>query len=197
MELTKLKEAGLVQMGAYGKVILSDELFTALTAYANQSDNETDNRRRADALGFGGREIRVAPGAIVRVHDKEKIGRNVFVGLYTYINGNVTIGENTLIGPNCSLAAGNHKFDAKTGWFSARTEEDGDDSIRIGAGNWLASGVIVTGGVKLGRCNLVCANSVVTRSTPDYAIMAGTPARQIGTIDPETGAYHWEQKGQE
>lgn len=135
MVLTKLKEAGLVQMRADGKVILSDELFTALTAYANQSDNETDNRRRADALGFGGREIRVAPGAIVRVHDKEKIGRNVFIGLYTYINGNVTIGENTLIGPNCSLAAGNHKFDARTGWFSARTEEDGDDSIRIGAGS--------------------------------------------------------------
>ncbi len=197
MELAKLQEAGLARVGADGKVILSDELFTVLTAYANQSDNETDNRRRADALGFGGREIRVAPGAVIRVHDKEKIGRNVFIGLYTYVNGNVAIGENTLIGPNCSLAAGNHKFDPQTGWFSARTEADGDDSIRIGEGSWLASGVIVTAGVKLGRCNLVCANSVVTKSTPDYAIMAGTPARQIGTIDPETGAYHWNQKGQD
>ncbi|PIE04862.1 MAG: transferase, partial [Spirochaetales bacterium] len=28
-------------------------------------------------------------------------------------------------------------------------------------------------------------------NTPDYAIMAGTPARQIGTIDKKTGEYIW------
>ena len=61
----------------------------------------------------------------------------------------------------------------------------------IGAGSWLASGVTVTGGVKLGRANLVCAGAVVTKSTPDYAIMAGIPAKQVGRIDPVTGEYHW------
>lgn len=193
MDITKLTEAGFASVGEDGRLILSEELFALLTAYANESDNEADNRRRAELLGFGGRDIRVAPGAVIRVKDREKIGRNVFIGLYAYVNGDVTIGKNTLIGPHCSLAAGNHKFDVKTGWFSARTEADGDDSIRIGEGSWLASGVTVTGGVKLGRCNLVCANSVVTKSTPDFAIIAGSPARQIGRIDPETGAYCWEK----
>lgn len=194
MDIEKLVQAGLVQKGEDGKVILSDKLFAVLTEYANRSDNEADNCRRAEALGLGGRNVRVAPGAIIRVHDREKIGSNVFIGLYDYLNGDVTIGDNTLIGPHCCLAAGNHKFEARTGWFSARTEADGDDSIRIGEGSWLASGVTVTGGVKLGRCNLVCANSVVTKSTPDYAIMAGTPARQIGSIDPESGAYCWSRE---
>lgn len=191
MDMEKLVQAGLVQKGEDGRIILPDGLFAVLTEYANRSDNEADNCRRAEALGFGGRNVRVAPGAIIRVHDREKIGSNVFIGLYCYVNGDVTIGDNTLIGPHCCLAAGNHKFDAQTGWFSARTEADGDDSIRIGEGSWLASGVTVTGGAKLGRCNLVCANSVVTKSTPDYAIMAGTPARQVGSIDPESGAYRW------
>lgn len=195
MNMERLEEAGLVKRGEDGRLLLSDELFAVLTEYANCSDHEADNCRRAEALGFGGRNIRVAPGAIIRIHDRNRIGSNVFIGLYTYVNGDVEIGENTLIGPHCSLAAGNHKFDAKTGWFSARTEQDGDDSIRIGEGSWLASGVTVTGGVKLGRCNLVCANSVVTKSTPDYAIMAGTPARQIGSIDPESGAYRWNREG--
>ena len=104
---------------------------------------------------------------------------------FAYVNGDVTIEDNVLIGPHCSIAAGNHKFDPQTGWFSGRTEPDGDESIVIGWGSWLASGITVTGGVKIGRCNLICANSVVTRSTPDYAIMAGTPARQIGSIDPD------------
>ena len=71
------------------------------------------------------------------------------------------------------------------------TEHDGDDSIVIGDGCWLASKVTVTGGVRLGRANLICAGSVVTKSTPDYAIMAGVPARQIGEIDPTTGEYVW------
>lgn len=191
MNLADLLKEELENTDETGKTRLSDELFALLTRYANQGDNQRDNLRRAEALGFGGRGVMIAPGAIVRVRNPEKIGANIFIGLYCYMNGSVTVEDNVLIGPHCSIAAGNHKFDPQTGWFSARTEPDGDESIVIGEGSWLASGVTVTAGVKLGRRNLVCANSVVTRSTPDYAILAGTPARQIGHIDPETGEYHW------
>jgi acetyltransferase-like isoleucine patch superfamily enzyme len=48
--------------------------------------------------------------------------------------------------------------------------------------------------VKLGRANLVCAGAVVTKSTSDYAIVAGIPAREVGRIDPETGEYIWFKK---
>ena len=172
---------------------ISDELFAELTKYCNESDNGPDNARRAELLGLGGRDIKVAPGAIIRI-PKEQVGRNVFIGLYSYLNGKVTIGDNVLIGPHCSVAAGNHKFDPKTGWFSARTEPDGDDSIVIGDGCWLASKVTITGGVKLGRANLICAGAVVTKSTKDYAIMAGVPAKQVGEIDPVSGEYIWYHK---
>ena len=178
-------------MPVFMKDKMDDELFAQLTAYANQSDNGVDNVRRAEVLGLGGREIKVAPGSIIRVKDTRKIGRNIFFGLYTYINGDVTVGDNVLIGPHCSVAAGNHKFDPATGHFSARTDGDYDNSIVIGWGSWLASNVTVTAGVKIGRANLVCAGAVVTRSTPDYAIMAGIPAKQVGRIDPETGKYIW------
>lgn len=169
---------------------LSDEMFALLTRYANQSDNNADNLRRAEVLGYGGRDVRIAPGAIVRV-DPMLIGSNIFIGLYCYLNGPVTIGDNVLIGPHCSITAGHHKFDPETGWFSARTEAGSDDSIVIGMGSWLATGVTVTAGVKIGKANLVCAHAVVTKDTADYAIMAGVPARQAGHIDPVTGVYHW------
>jgi acetyltransferase-like isoleucine patch superfamily enzyme len=175
------------------QIEMSDELFLQLTEYCNRSDNAQDNRRRAIALGFTGEGVLVAPGAILRI-PQAQVGENVFFGLYTYANGNVTVGNNVLIGPHCSIAAGNHKFDPATGWFSARTERDGDDSIVIGDGCWLASKVTVTGGVRLGKANLVCAGAVVTRSTPDYAIMAGVPARQVGEIDPVNGEYVWYHK---
>ncbi|MBQ4085049.1 MAG: acyltransferase, partial [Clostridia bacterium] len=70
---------------------IDNELFAQLTKYCNESDNGPDDLRRAELLGFGGRDILVAPGAIFRVPDKEKIGRNIFIGLYSYINGPVTI----------------------------------------------------------------------------------------------------------
>lgn len=183
---------------AYQDGIGMDEaLFEQFVSFCNCSDNAPDNKRRGELLGFGENNVCVAPGAIIRVHDKKKIGKDAFIGLYTYINGNVTIGAHVLIGPRCSLAAGNHKFDPATGWFSARTEKDGDDSIVIGEGCWLASNVTVTGGVKMGRANLICAGAVITKSTPDYAIMAGVPAKQIGRIDPVTGEYIWFKDGKE
>jgi len=167
--------------------------FEAITRYTNLADNNEDNLRRAEVMGFGGRENRILPGAVVRIKP-ENVGHNVLIGLYSYVNGEVYIEDNVMIGPRCSLAAGNHKFDPATGWFSARTEGDYDNSIRIGFGSWLASNVTVTAGVKIGRANLICAGAVVTHSTPDYAIMAGIPARQVGCTDPITGETVWFSK---
>lgn len=164
------------------------------TRYINQADNKVDDLKRAELLGFGGREVKIAPGAIVRVPQQNNIGSNIFIGLYTYVNGDVIIEDNVLIGPHCSLTAGHHKFDPKTGWFSGRTNLERDDQVRIGTGSWLASGVTVAAGVTVGKANLICANAVVTKDTPDYAIIGGIPGRVLGTIDPETGEHVWRKK---
>src|SRR4051812_36298047 len=165
---------------------LSREEFTRLTRYSN-TDCLLDSRNRAIALGLPNEGVKVATGAIVRVADPSLIRRNAFIGLYTYVNGHVTIGEDVLIGPHCSITSNNHVFEARTGFFSGNKGEP----IVIGDGSWMAAGAMVTAGVTLGRSNLVCANAVVTKSTPAYAIMAGVPARQVGEIDATTGAYRW------
>ncbi|MGE4565836.1 MAG: acyltransferase [Victivallaceae bacterium] len=165
---------------------ISAEDFAMCVDYSVRGDNLQDDIRRARLLGFGN-DVKVMPGAVVRIGDNE-IGENSLIGLFCYVNGDVRIGRNVLIGPHCSLPASNHKFDAKTQCFSGR---DAPGPIIIGDGSWLASGCTVTGGVTIGKCNLICANSVVTKDTPDYAIMAGTPARPIGRIDPESGEYLW------
>ncbi len=167
---------------------LSEQQFAEFCHLANASDNYHDNIKRAQLLGFTAPEVKVAPGAIIRIGDLQ-IGENSFVGLYSYVNGKVHIGKNVLIGPHCSLPAGNHVFSPETQSFSDRDNHIKDTSIHIGDGTWLASGVTVTGGVKVGKANLIFAGSVVTRDTPDYALMAGMPAKQIGHIDPETGEY--------
>ena len=175
------------------QLMISDIDFEKDVRLHNLADNNSDNRRRADALGFGDRDIRVAPGAIIRI-PKEQVGKNVFFGLYVYCNGDVTVEDDVLIGPHCSITAGNHKFNPETVSFSLRTEKDYDNSIVIGRGSWLASKVTVTAGVKIGKANLICAGAVVTHNTEDYAIIAGVPAKQIGRIVPETGEYIWFHK---
>ena len=176
--------------------LFTNKEFDTYVGLTSKTDNLVDNRRRAELLGLGGREIAVAPGAIIRT-PLEQVGKDVIIGLYSYINGNVTIEDHVLIGPHCSVTAGHHKFDPATGYFSARTEKDYDNSITIGYGSWLASNVTVTAGVKIGRANLICAGAVVTHDTPDYAIMAGIPAKQIGKIDSMTGEYCWFKRKEE
>ena len=169
------------------------EEFHKFCQMSHEIDDGYYGEERARELGFTKELISIAPGAIINCKDKNKIGKNVRIGLYTYISGDVTIGDNAMIGPHCSLPAGNHKFNAETGWFSARTERDYDNSIVIGEGSWLASNVTVTAGVIIGKCNLICAGAVVTKSTEDYAIMAGIPAKKIGYINRETGEYVYEK----
>ena len=182
-------------MGKKFKIDDNAELFEMMTEYVHMTNDSEHNTERAKIIGIKSEKVQVAPGACVRI-PFEQIGSNIFIGLYSYLNGNVTIGNNVLIGPHCSVVAGNHKFDPHTGWFSARTENDGDNSVVIGDGSWLASGVTVTPGVKIGKANLICAGSVVTKSTEDYAIMAGVPAKKVGYIIPETGEYVWNSKKQ-
>lgn len=46
---------------------------------------------------------------------------------------------------------------------------------------WLGAGAIVLKAVRIGRGAIVGAGAVVTRDVPDYAIVAGNPARIVGS----------------
>lgn len=56
--------------------------------------------------------------------------------------------------------------------------------IRIGRGSWVGRGACVLGGVTLGRNVVVGANAVVTKSVPDYCVVAGNPAVIIKRYNP-------------
>ncbi|MCQ1057671.1 acyltransferase [Photobacterium sp. DNB23_23_1] len=171
---------------------LTEEEFKKFTLYTSQSNNFEDDNARAQILGFLNEGVRIAPGAIVRIGDNQ-IAKHSYIGLYSYINGDVSIGENVLIGPHVSIVASNHLFDPASGHFSARTcLEKG--KVVIEDGVWLTSGVVITPGVTIGKAALVCANAVVTRNVAPHAIVAGSPATQIGEINPENGEYIWFNK---
>ena len=51
--------------------------------------------------------------------------------------------------------------------------------IRLDDNVWLGYNVIILPGVKLGKCCIVAAGSVVDKSFGDYSIIAGVPAKLI------------------
>lgn len=51
--------------------------------------------------------------------------------------------------------------------------------VVIGHDTWIGHGVVIMPGVRIGHGAVVGSNSVVTRDVPDYAIVAGAPARLL------------------
>ena len=129
-------------------------------------------------------------------------GYNIRLGKGVFINFNsvfvdtclISIGSRTLVGPNVSFYSGTHPLDPAVRQ-GLRGPELGKE-IHIGEDCWVGGNVIFLPGVTVGRGCVVGAGSVVTKSVPDFTIVAGNPARVIRKVttemDPEQSGKEWE-----
>jgi len=89
----------------------------------------------------------------------------------------IRIGAEVMIAPNCALYPYDHGVALGKPILAQPLVSKGD--ILIDDGAWLGVGVIVLGGVRIGKGAVVGAGAVVTRDVPDGAIAVGVPARVI------------------
>jgi acetyltransferase-like isoleucine patch superfamily enzyme len=119
--------------------------------------------------------------------DRVHLGRNtqcVNNVFYNTRSGHIYVGDETVLSFNCMLLTGRHEFEnGRLKQPRARQVPDSGYDIRIGAGCWIASGAIITGGVTLGDHCIVAAGAVVTRDFPAGSIVGGVPAELIGWVD--------------
>ena len=94
------------------------------------------------------------------------------------------IGDNVMIGPNVTLATPMHPLlpeernfrqDTNGRWYNLEYAKP----ITIEDNCWLASNVVVCGGVTIGEGSAIGAGSVVTRSIPPHSLAVGNPCRVI------------------
>lgn len=105
-----------------------------------------------------------------------KINDNVYVnhGCFLSGEGGLHIGKRVLIGPYSMFLSGGHEInDLESIYHSKLTAKP----IYISDDCWVGAGAKILGGVKLGKGCIIAAGAVVTKNVPDFAIVAGVPAR--------------------
>lgn len=121
-------------------------------------------------------------GAFVEVQKGVKIGANCKVSSHSFLCTGVTVEDGVFIGhgvmfindvyPGAVNQDGSPQSEAD--WTVVET--------RIRKRASLGSNSTIMGGVTVGEGALVGAGAVVTHDVPDYAIVAGVPARVVGDV---------------
>jgi len=132
-------------------------------------------------VGLAPAEIDYGPEPVIRIGDGVVLGR----GSHVVALDPITFGDKVYCGPNVYITSTNHAYHD----VNQAVGEQWPNSapVEIGSGSWLGVNSVVLPGARLGRNVVVAANSVVRGEVPDFAVVAGTPARIVRRWEPGTG----------
>lgn len=102
------------------------------------------------------------------------LGNNVTVKNGVAIWQRVTVEDNVFLGPNCVLTN-----DRNPRSYIKKSGEALETTL-IRANATVGANATILCGVTIGRYAFIGAGAVVLRNVPDFALMVGNPARQVG-----------------
>lgn len=141
---------------------------------------------------------RAINGIHITIGKYTSIDKHTKIKSYTYIgkNCNITkaeIGHYVSIANNVSIGQGEHdlsKPSTSSIFYENPYNQLTQENCIIGPDVWIGVDAVILRGVKIGTGAVIGANSVVTKDVPDYAIVAGVPARVIKyRLDEKTQKY--------
>lgn len=125
------------------------------------------------------------PSASIYVPEYLSLGENIAIGSNWVVQTNLTIGNNSLISSNVSFIGNDHDiFDRRnTAYSSGRLKPA---LITLQGDNFVGFGATLLGSITVGEGAVIGACSLVLNDVPAWAIVAGVPAKVIGTRDETT-----------
>ena len=145
-----------------------------------------------------GHNLEVGPEVVFKHAETMEFGDAVFIGAQTMIqgrfDGTCSIGSHVWIGPHAYFDARNLVIEDYVGWGpgakvlgSTHTGEPIDvpiirtdlviKPVVVGYGADIGTNAVILPGVRVGAHAMVAAGAVVTHDVPEYAVVAGVPAR--------------------
>lgn len=106
------------------------------------------------------------------------IGDNSGIGINCIIPGNIKIGKNVMMGPNCCIFSSNHAFDNINIPMISQGHSKVKDTI-IFDDVWIGRGVILTPGRTINKGSIIAAGCVLTKDFPEFSVVGGNPSRLI------------------
>jgi tetrahydrodipicolinate N-acetyltransferase len=108
------------------------------------------------------------------------------IGSATNVNGfaKILVRERVSIGAGCTISWDTQILDNDFHPITVDgTEQPVSAPVIIEDRVWIGTGAIVLKGVTIGEGAVVAAGALVTRDVPAKTIVAGSPARPVGTVD--------------
>ena len=125
-------------------------------------------------------------------------GKHVHFGKNVYANYNLTmvddshiyVGDNTMIGPNVTIATAGHPIDPALRDVQAQFNME----VHIGRNVWLGGGCVLLPGVSIGDNTVIGAGSIVTKDIPANVVAYGNPCRMIREIGEHDRKYYYRDR---
>lgn len=124
-----------------------------------------------------------------------ELSDNVFIGQYNFIDasGGLRIAEGCQITNYCSIIT-HSSHDAIRLYGKQYTHESAPvayhrESVEIGAYTFVGPHTLIMPGTVIGRGCIISAYARVKGHIPDYAIMVGNPAKQVGDTRERDQAF--------
>lgn len=136
--------------------------------------------------GFFARRICASVGKDVNIERGATFGRLLTigdrsgVGVDCELRGEVHLGNDVMMAPECCFYTVNHEVSR----CDIPMREQGDaeaEPIYVGDDVWFGRRAMVMPGVRIGDGCIIAAGAVVTKDIPSFSIAGGVPARIIGS----------------
>ncbi|MBT8164491.1 MAG: N-acetyltransferase [Acidimicrobiia bacterium] len=112
------------------------------------------------------------------------IGDRVKINAFAYICTGVTIEDGVMISAGTTFTNDRYPRATTSDLATLRSSDPDEDTLEtlVREGATIGAAATIGPGIEVGRFAMIGMGSVVTRSVPDFGLVVGNPARQIGSV---------------